>query len=52
MKYMANLSVRDIAIAVHKTEKAVESQLTRARNTFREAFKSMAAVPAAEMGLQ
>ncbi len=52
MKYITNLSVRDIAKAVHKTEKAVESQLTRARNTFREAFKSMAAVPAAEMGLQ
>ncbi len=51
MKYILNLSVRDIATAVHKTEKAVESQLTRARNTFREAFKSVASVPAAEMGL-
>ncbi len=51
MKYILNLSVRDISLAIHKTEKAVESQLTRARNTFREAFKSMAAQPAAEMGL-
>ncbi|MCD8351374.1 MAG: sigma-70 family RNA polymerase sigma factor [Planctomycetaceae bacterium] len=51
MKYILNLSVRDISKAVHKTEKAVESQLTRARNAFREAFKSMAAVPAAELGL-
>ncbi len=51
MKYILNLSVRDISKAVHKTEKAVESQLTRARGAFREAFKSMASVPAAEMGL-
>lgn len=51
MKYIANLSVRDISKSVHKTEKAVESQLTRARNAFREAFKTMAAVPAAELGL-
>lgn len=51
MKYISNLSVRDISKSVHKTEKAVESQLTRARNAFREAFKTMAAVPAAELGL-
>ncbi len=51
MKYILNLSVRDISKAMHKTEKAVESQLTRARNAFREAFKSMASVPAADMGL-
>ena len=51
MKYILNLSVRDISQAVHKTEKAVESQLTRARNAFREAFKSMASVPAVELGL-
>ncbi len=51
MKYILNLSVRDISKAVHKTEKAVESQLTRARNAFRETFKSMATVPAAELGL-
>ncbi len=51
MKYILNLSVRDISKAMHKTEKAVESQLTRARNAFRESFKSMAAVPAADMGL-
>lgn len=51
MKYISNLPVRDISKAVHKTEKAVESQLTRARNAFRDAFKTMAAVPAAELGL-
>ncbi|MDR1613206.1 MAG: sigma-70 family RNA polymerase sigma factor [Planctomycetota bacterium] len=50
MKYISNLSVRDISISVHKTEKAVESQLTRARIAFRDAFKSMAQVPAAELG--
>lgn len=51
MKYISNLPVRDISKALHKTEKAVESQLTRARNAFRDAFKTMAAVPAAELGL-
>ena len=51
MKYMENSSVRDITKAIHKTEKAVESQLTRARNAFREAYKSTASVSAAEMGL-
>jgi RNA polymerase sigma-70 factor (ECF subfamily) len=51
MKYIANLSVRDISHSVHKTEKAVESQLTRARMAFRDAFKSLSTVPAAELGL-
>jgi len=43
MKYVSDLSVRDIALALHKTEKAIESQLTRARIAFREAFNVMAA---------
>ncbi|MDR3078087.1 MAG: sigma-70 family RNA polymerase sigma factor [Planctomycetota bacterium] len=51
MKYMANLSVREISKSIHKTEKAVDSQLNRARNAFREAFKAMSAIPAAELGL-
>lgn len=51
MKYVSNKSVKEIAGKVHKTEKAVESQLTRARIAFREAFKTMAEVPAAELGL-
>ena len=51
MKYVANLSVRDISKVINKTEKAVESQLTRARVAFREAFKSLTSVPAAELGL-
>ncbi len=51
MKYVSNLSVRDISKSLDKTEKAIESQLTRARNAFREAFKATAAVPAAELGL-
>ena len=51
MKYISNLSVRDISKAVHKTEKAVESQLTRARIAFRDSFKALAEVPAADLGL-
>ena len=43
MKYISGLSVRDIAHLLEKTEKAVESQLTRARLAFREAFKLIAA---------
>ncbi len=42
MKYIAGLTVRDIAGLLRKTEKAVESQLTRARVAFREAFKAVA----------
>jgi RNA polymerase sigma-70 factor, ECF subfamily len=38
MKYITGLSVRDIANMLEKTEKSVESQLTRARVAFREAF--------------
>lgn len=51
MKYVTNMSVRDISSIVQKTEKAVESQLMRARVAFRDAFKAVAAVPAAELGL-
>jgi RNA polymerase sigma-70 factor (ECF subfamily) len=50
MKYKANLTVREIAKAIHKTEKAVESQLTRARSVFREAFNALSSVPAADLG--
>lgn len=42
LKYIKNLSVRDIAQIMEKTEKSVESQLTRARIAFREAFKVVA----------
>jgi RNA polymerase sigma factor (sigma-70 family) len=42
MKYISGLSVRDIASSLRKTEKAVESQLTRARVAFREAFTVLA----------
>lgn len=42
MKYISNLSVREIAQTLKKTEKSVESQLTRARLAFREAFRSLA----------
>ncbi|MCL2001756.1 MAG: sigma-70 family RNA polymerase sigma factor [Planctomycetes bacterium] len=51
MKYISELTIRDIAGAIHKTEKSVESQLTRARSAFRDAFKTITAVPAADMGL-
>jgi RNA polymerase sigma-70 factor, ECF subfamily len=39
MKYIRNMSVRDMAATMKKTEKSVESQLTRARISFREAFQ-------------
>ncbi|MCX7934664.1 MAG: sigma-70 family RNA polymerase sigma factor [Planctomycetota bacterium] len=39
MKYISNLSVREIAAILKKTEKAVDGQLTRARLAFRETFK-------------
>lgn len=42
MKYMSNLSVREIAGTLKRTEKSVESQLTRARLAFRETFQSLA----------
>ncbi len=46
MKYIGNLSVRDMAKRFQKTEKAIESQLTRARVAFREAFRVMGAAEA------
>ena len=41
-KYVAGRSVRDIAAALGLTEKAVESQLTRAREAFRGTFTALA----------
>ena len=41
-KYMRGLSVRDLAALWHSTEKAVESQLSRARKAFRAAFLTLA----------
>ena len=50
-KYVDNLAVREIAGTLKKTEKAIESQLTRARVAFREAFTSLAAGTVPEFGL-
>ena len=41
-KYVAGKSVREIAALWQVTEKAVESQLTRARQAFRTAFLALA----------
>ncbi|MHC4887004.1 MAG: RNA polymerase sigma factor [Planctomycetota bacterium] len=41
MKYIKDMSVRDIAGVIEKTEKAVESKLTRARGAFRQLFASL-----------
>jgi RNA polymerase sigma factor (sigma-70 family) len=41
-KYLEGKSVRAIALAQRTTEKAVESQLTRARNAFRATFLALA----------
>ncbi len=41
-KYVAGRSVRDIAAALRTTEKAIESQLTRARQAFRATFVALA----------
>ena len=41
-KYVAGQSVRDIAAAYSMSEKAVESQLSRARRAFRETFTALA----------
>lgn len=38
MKYMKDMSTRDIAMLLEKTEKAVESKLTRARAAFKQLF--------------
>ena len=40
-KYVAGKSVRDIAAALRMSEKAVESQLTRARKAFRATFAAL-----------
>lgn len=40
-KYVANKSVRDIAVMLSLSEKAVESQLTRARKAFRATFLTL-----------
>ena len=42
LKYMSNMPVREIAKILSKTEKSVESQLTRARTAFKETFKAVA----------
>jgi RNA polymerase sigma factor (sigma-70 family) len=41
-KYVSGKSVRDIAAALRTTEKAIESQLTRARQAFRATFVALA----------
>src|SRR5262249_31479488 len=40
-KYVDGKSVRDMASASNVTEKAMESQLTRARKAFRETFLAL-----------
>jgi RNA polymerase sigma-70 factor, ECF subfamily len=42
MKYMRDMTVKSMASLLEKTEKAVESQLMRARAAFREAFAALA----------
>ena len=41
MKYIHDLSVREIASRIGKSVKATESTMTRARDAFRDAFRSM-----------
>jgi RNA polymerase sigma-70 factor, ECF subfamily len=43
MKYMLDMSTREIARIMEKTEKAVESKLTRARAAFKQVFTTAAA---------
>jgi RNA polymerase sigma-70 factor (ECF subfamily) len=43
MKYIDDMSTREMANAMDKTEKAVESKLTRARAAFRDLFTSATA---------
>jgi RNA polymerase sigma-70 factor (ECF subfamily) len=40
-KYVRGTSVRDLAALWHSTEKAVESQLSRARKAFRATFRTL-----------
>ena len=42
MKYVEDMSTREMAHLLEKTEKAVESKLTRARAAFRQVFGSVA----------
>lgn len=49
-KYVLGKSVRDIAAALHVSEKSVESQLTRARRAFRATFLTLARNLAPEAG--
>jgi len=51
-KYVRGETVRDMAVAAGRTEKALESQLTRARGAFREAFREVAGGILMDMGLQ
>jgi DNA-directed RNA polymerase specialized sigma24 family protein len=41
-KYLHGRTVRDIAAAARTSEKAIESQLTRAREAFRATFIALA----------
>lgn len=50
-KYVQDQSVREIARRIGRSEKAVESQLTRARAAFREAFREVAAGVLQDVGL-
>jgi RNA polymerase sigma-70 factor (ECF subfamily) len=49
-KYVAGKTVRDMAVAGRMSEKAVESQLTRAREAFRATFAALAQSPRLEPG--
>ncbi|MFC1601187.1 RNA polymerase sigma factor [Candidatus Sumerlaeota bacterium] len=46
LKYLEGLSVRDVAERLDVSEKAVESRLSRARESFRKAYKSQEEEPA------
>jgi RNA polymerase sigma-70 factor (ECF subfamily) len=48
-KYVSGCSVRDLAGKLHVSEKAVESQLTRARKAFRATFLALARNLGAEL---
>jgi len=50
-KYVDNSPVKEIALRLQKSEKAVESQLTRARLAFRAAFKLVCGGDLPEFGL-
>jgi RNA polymerase sigma factor (sigma-70 family) len=49
-KYVAGKTTRDMAAAWKMSEKAVESQLTRARKAFRATFAALAQSPGLEPG--